>query len=85
MSENNNLVIGKKNVMFIIIGIVVTLIGFFLMMGGGSDDPNVFNKEEMFSNTRITVAPILVIGGYGLVIFGIMKKNKVNSNHNESI
>lgn len=46
------------------------------MMGGGSDDPNVFNEEEMFSFTRITLAPILVIGGYALVIFGIMKKNK---------
>jgi Protein of unknown function (DUF3098) len=85
MSEENNLVIGKKNVMFIVIGIVLTLLGFFLMMGGGSDDPNVFDEAEMFSSTRITVAPILVIGGYGLVIFGIMKKNKVNPSQNESI
>lgn len=85
MSEEKNLVIGKKNVMFIIIGIVITLIGFFLMMGGGSDDPNVFDGEEMFSSTRITIAPILVIGGYGLVIYGIMKKKPVNPNDNESI
>jgi uncharacterized membrane protein YidH (DUF202 family) len=85
MSEEKNLVIGKKNVMFIIIGIVITLIGFFLMMGGGSDDPTVFDGEEMFSSTRITIAPILVIGGYGLVIYGIMKKNQVNPNDNESI
>lgn len=85
MSEENNLVIGKKNVMFIVIGIVVTLVGFFLMMGGGSDDPTVFDEEAMFSSTRITIAPILVIGGYGLVIFGIMKKNKVNTSQNESI
>jgi hypothetical protein len=62
--------------MFIVIGCVVTLIGFFLMMGGGSEDPNVFDADEMFSHRRITVAPILVIGGYVLVIFGIMKKNK---------
>lgn len=74
--SSNNFVFSKKNIMFIIIGCVVTLIGFFLMMGGGSDDPNVFNEEEMFSFTRITLAPILVIGGYALVIFGIMKKNK---------
>jgi hypothetical protein len=46
------------------------------MMGGGSDDPNVFNADEMFSFTRITLAPILVIGGYVIVIYGIMKKNK---------
>ncbi|MFT4600009.1 MAG: putative membrane protein [Arenicella sp.] len=85
MSEEKNLVIGKKNVMFIIIGLVLTLVGFFLMIGGGSDDPNVFDGDEMFSNTRITISPLLVICGYGLVIYGIMKKNKVNSIDNESI
>ena len=45
------------------------------MAGGGSDDPNVFNKEELFSFRRITLAPFLVMLGYGLVLFGIMKKS----------
>ncbi|MCB9224671.1 MAG: DUF3098 domain-containing protein [Crocinitomicaceae bacterium] len=74
--SSNNFVFSKKNIMFIIIGVVVTLIGFFLMVGGGSNDPKVFNEGEMFSFTRITLAPILVIGGYVVVIYGIMKKNK---------
>ncbi len=34
----------------------------------------VFNEEELFSFRRITLAPFLVISGYGLVLFGIMKK-----------
>ncbi|MEO9532373.1 MAG: DUF3098 domain-containing protein [Crocinitomicaceae bacterium] len=76
MSGKDNFVFSKQNVMLIIIGIVVSLIGFALMIGGGSDDPNVFNGDEMFSFTRITLAPILVIGGYGVVIYGIMKKRK---------
>ena len=76
MSGKDNFVFSKQNVMLIIIGIVVSLIGFALMIGGGSDDPNVFNADEMFSFTRITLAPILVIGGYGVVIYGIMKKRK---------
>lgn len=62
--------------MFIIAGVLVTFLGFILMMGGGSEDPNTFNEDELFSFTRITLAPILVIGGYAIVIFGIMKKNK---------
>lgn len=69
-------VFGRDNIQLIIIGCVVTLIGFFLMIGGGSDDPNVFNEDELFSHVRITLAPILVIGGYGIVIWGIMKKRK---------
>ena len=45
------------------------------MTGGGSDDPNVFN-EDMFSFRRITLAPILVLGGFVFEIYAIMKKPK---------
>ena len=76
MSSNNNFVFSKQNIVVIIAGIVLTLLGFVLMIGGGSEDPTVFKKDEIFSFTRITLAPILVIGGYGVVIYGIMKKNK---------
>ena len=74
MDEETKMVIGKKNYMFIIIGCIVVLLGFVLMSGGGSEDPNVFNEDELFSFRRITLAPFLVISGYGLVLFGIMKK-----------
>lgn len=78
MSENKNFVFGKDNYTFIIGGFALTLIGFVLMMGGASEDPNVFNADEIFSPIRITVAPFLVILGYGIVIYGIMKKRKIS-------
>ncbi len=78
MSDNKGFVFGKDNYMFIVGGFVLTLIGFLLMMGGGSEDPNVFVEEELFSPIRITVAPFLVIAGYGIVIYGIMKKRKIS-------
>lgn len=55
------------------------IIGFLMMVGGGSDDPKVFDEKELFSERRITLAPITVILGYVVVIFGIMKKTNVNS------
>ena len=76
MSNKEKFVFGTENYKLIIAGIVLTLIGFFLMIGGGSDDPNVFNEEALFSHRRITLAPFLVIAGYGVVIYGIMKKRK---------
>ena len=76
MSSDSKFVFGKMNIILIAAGILVTLIGFILMMGGGSEDPNVFNADELFSKRRITVAPILVIGGYVIVVYGIMKKSK---------
>ncbi len=74
MEEKSKMVLGRKNYNFIILGCLVVLLGFILMSGGGSEDPNVFIEEELFSFRRITLAPFLVILGYGLVLFGIMKK-----------
>ena len=57
------------------IGIAFILIGFILMIGGGSNDPDVFN-EAIFSFRRITLAPVLVLIGFGVEIYAIMKKPK---------
>ena len=75
MEEKKNMVLNNKNYLFIILGCVVVILGFVLMSGGGSENPDVFNEEELFSFRRITLAPFLVMLGYGLVLFGIMKKN----------
>ncbi|MEN8223964.1 MAG: DUF3098 domain-containing protein [Bacteroidota bacterium] len=64
---------GKENYRLLLIGLVVILIGFLLMIGGGSDDPNVFS-EDIFSFRRMTLAPILILAGYIIEIYAIMKK-----------
>lgn len=67
------LVFDKSNYMMLIIAIGFIALGFILMTGGGSDDPNVFDRA-MFSFRRITLAPILVLLGYIIGIYAIMKK-----------
>ncbi len=57
----------------LIAGLLVTALGFILMIGGGSDDPAVFS-EDIFSFRRMTLAPILVLAGYGIQIYAILKK-----------
>ncbi|WP_066756546.1 DUF3098 domain-containing protein [Crocinitomix algicola] len=76
MSEKEKFVFGTENYRLILGGFLVTLIGFFLMIGGGSEDPTVFKEDELFSFRRITLAPVLVIAGYGVIIYGIMKRRK---------
>ena len=66
---------GRDNYLWVLIGIAFILIGFLLMIGGGSDNPDVFN-EAIFSFRRLTLAPILVLTGFGLEIYAIMKKPK---------
>lgn len=66
----------KDNYKFMFIGMGATILGFLLMIGGASDDPNEFNADELYSHVRITLAPFLVILGYAIVIWAIMKKKK---------
>jgi FtsH-binding integral membrane protein len=65
---------GKDNYKWMVIGLVVMAIGFVLMAGGKSSDPNVFQDKDVYSTTRITIAPILIIAGLIIEIFAIMKK-----------
>ena len=69
---------GKENYMWMLIGLAVLALGFFLMAGGKSSDPNVFNEKDVYSTTRITIAPMLIIAGFIIEIFAIMKKSKTN-------
>ena len=64
----------KKNYILLISGLVLILTGIFLMMGGESEDPNVFS-EEIFNFQRLTLAPILIVGGFVLEIFAIMLRS----------
>jgi hypothetical protein len=66
----------KENYLWMLVGIVVIAIGMFLMSGGKSTDPSVFNEKEVYSSTRITVAPILILAGLVIEIFAIFKKPK---------
>lgn len=66
---------GRDNYLWVIIGLAFLLIGFLLMIGGGSDNPDVFN-EAIFNFRRLTLAPILVLIGFGIQIYAIMKRPK---------
>jgi len=68
--------LGIENYKLLAIGLVIIIFGFILMIGGGADDPKVFNGEEIFSQLRITVAPMVVLGGFIFEIWAIMKKPK---------
>ena len=74
----SNQLFDKGNYMWMLIGLAVIALGFFLMAGGKSSDPKVFNADEVYSTTRITIAPLLIIAGFIIEIFAIMKKSKSN-------
>jgi hypothetical protein len=66
----------KENYRWMLIGLVVMAIGMFLMAGGKSSDPAVFDKDAVYSTTRITIAPILILAGLVIEIIAIFKNPK---------
>ncbi len=67
----------KDNYIWMLAGIILIAVGMFLMSGGKSNtDPAFFNKEAVYSTTKITVAPILILVGLVVEIFAIFKKPK---------
>lgn len=75
-SSTPNSLFGKENYIWILAGIAVMALGIILMAGGKSTDPNVFRDSDVYSKTRITVAPILILLGLGIEVFAIFRKPK---------
>lgn len=65
---------GKDNFIWLSISIVFIIVGFALMSGGSSPDGIAFNPA-IFSKQRIVVAPIIIMIGYLLMIYAILKKS----------
>ena len=70
--QEKKLLFGSINYKIMLFGIFFMIVGFFLMSGGGSDDPNIFS-DEIFSFRRIRLAPILIVTGYIVQIYAILK------------
>lgn len=68
----------KVNYKILLIGIAVIVLGFILMAGGGSDDPKVFS-DAIFNFRRIRLAPTVVLIGFGIAVYSILKNPKTAS------
>ncbi len=62
-----------RNYVLMLVGVVVIILGFVLMSGGTKATPEEFSYD-IFSWRRITLAPILVIGGFAFEIYAILKR-----------
>jgi Protein of unknown function (DUF3098) len=73
---NYTLLFDKQNYMWMLIGIAMIFIGFLLMAGGKSANPHEFHYEEIYSFRRITLAPIVILAGFAVEVYAIMKLPK---------
>jgi len=66
----------KTNLVWMAIGIIVMGLGLILMSGGKSDNPGEFDADAIYSATRITIAPLLVLAGLAIEGYAIFRKPK---------
>lgn len=77
----NNFYFGKENYKWMLIGLALIIFGFLLMLGAdantvnGKYEPNSWN-EDIFSIRRIRIAPLLVVAGFAVEAYAILKRNK---------
>ena len=72
---NSGLRFHRNNYILMALGLGLLVGGFIALSGGGTDNPNEFN-ESIFSPQRITLAPLLILAGFLVFGFGIMKRFK---------
>ncbi len=79
VSQENQFYFGKQNYKLMLIGLVLIVAGFLLMMGAdantvdGKFDPNSWN-DGIFSIRRIRIAPLLVVAGFAVEVYAILKR-----------
>lgn len=78
--SNKDLIFGRENYIMMIAGLVIIFIGFLLMKGGQMPDANTWDDSIIYSTTRITIAPILILLGLIVEIFAIFRKPKAAVN-----
>jgi F0F1-type ATP synthase assembly protein I len=64
-NKQTQFVFGKSNYRLLIISIVVVCLGFFLMSG----------TTDIYNATKTILAPIVVLLGFTIGFFAILKKN----------
>ena len=62
-------VFDKSNYRMLIIAIAVVILGFVLMSG----------TTDIYSTTKIVIAPVVVLGGFAIGFFAILKKPSTKS------
>ena len=67
-------IFGRQHFILFGIGLALVLAGLALMTGGQQPDPNEWDPNIIYSPMRITVAPLMMVAGFIVVIMGIFKK-----------
>jgi len=76
MAKSDAVVFTRRNYYLILISVILLISGFFLLKGVAHPEGGSFNME-IYSFRRITLAPVILLGGYILMIYAIMSVKNI--------
>ncbi len=75
LNRNKYGVYDRTNYILMVLGFLVLVLGYALMTGG-HQAPDQFNFDEIYSFRRITLSPIIIICGFLIEIYAVLRKGK---------
>ena len=73
-TPRDGLVFGRATLVWVGAGIALMVLGMILMAGGAMPSPDVWDEDLIYSFRRITLAPIVILAGLGVITYAILKK-----------
>jgi len=73
-SATSEFLFGRKNFMFMLIGLALIGLGMLLMAGGSMPSPEVWDEDIIYSTRRTLIAPIVILIGLAMQIYAIFVK-----------
>ena len=73
-APSEQLLFGRENYKFMLIGIGLIALGMILMMGGGMPSDDIWDESIIYSPVRTVISPILILAGLALQFVAIFRK-----------
>jgi Protein of unknown function (DUF3098) len=69
--QHEELTFARQNYLIMLGGLGFITLGLLLMLGGRMPDNNTWAPEVIYSARRITIAPMAMLVGFGVILYGI--------------
>jgi uncharacterized membrane protein len=69
--SNQEMIYTKRNYQIMLAGLALITLGMLLMLGGRMPSNDVWEPSVIYSFRRITLAPMAMLAGFGVILYGI--------------
>ncbi len=78
--RNQEMIYTRRNYQIMLGGLALITIGMLLMLGGKMPSTDVWDPNIIYSFRRITLAPMFILSGFGVILYGIFYEDKSKRN-----